>query len=440
MQLTEPHRCQPATGRPPPPAGRTTAGPGADGPDRSPGVSARRAGGRTVLQGGPRKRTAGPLLRALAGVGLIWALGTPGAAGAAADVYTVGGIRVDESGVDGSAARAAALQAGERAAFMRLLQWMLLEGDVGRVPGEVQADPAPFVTGYSVQNERFSADRYQATLEVQFDPEPVRALLGDLGLAFEEQRPAAHVLIPVWAGSGTPALWDNNPWLDVWARRPPGTDFIPLLVPHGELGDVSVLSAAAAVAGEAGSIAGLARRYGVTRALVVRADPAPGGGRVAVSVQLTDRGQPLGAPLPLHLQAAVDETPADLLRRAAMTAARAAGDLWIQWRRERRQVAGTLAVRAEFGSFGEWRRLLAHLRSPGPVAAVTVRRLATRYSELALAYSGSPEAVRTTLTAAGLAVDTAVVPWRVRFPPPAEPLPAPVPAARPQLRPDPVID
>ncbi len=378
----------------------------------------------------------------LAGLGLAAAVGLPGAAGAPAvrDVYTVGGIPVDESGADGRAARAAALRAGERAAFRRLLQWMLLEGDADRVPGAVQADPSSLVTGYSVRNERRSAERYRAAVEVQFDPEQVRGLLAGLGLVFEERRPPPHVLIPLWIRNGVPVLWDDNPWLDAWTHRPPDGDFIPWLMPHGELGDVAVLSASAAAAGRADSLAGLARRYGVDRAVVARADPSPEGDRLTVSVQLTDRGRPLGEPLRLRLHAAVDEAPEGLLRRAAGTAARAAGDLWIRWRRDRRRIDGTLAARAEFGSFGEWRRVRTELRRSSAVAHVAVRRLTPRFAELRLAYRGAPEAMQASLTAAGLEVAVAGESWRLRFPPAAAARPGPEAAAPLEAPPPSVVD
>lgn len=370
-------------------------------------------------------------LAALAAAGLVWTAGLaggPAAAQAPGDIYSVGGIAVDETGADGSAARAAALRAGERVAFDRLLRWLLLDRDVAQVPGDVRADPSRFVTGYSVQSERIAANRYRATIEVQFDPNRVRGLMNELALAFEERRPPTHLLIPLFGGDGRLDLWDHNPWLDVWAHRPDAGDFIPLLVPHGEIGDVSALSAADAAAGQADRIAGLARRYGVTRALLVRADQAADDGHVLVSVRLVDRGQAIAEPLHLRLNRAVDETDAELLRRAASTTARAAADLWIQSVRDRRQADGVLTVRADFGSHAEWRRLLGELRRSSRLADVTVRRLTTRQADLALAYSGTPEAVRAALAAIGLDVDTVEAPWRVRFAAEPEPPPATEPA------------
>ena len=385
-------------------------------------------------------------LPALAVAGLAWTAGLPGgpaAAEAPGDLYAVGGIAVDETGADGRAARAAALRSGERVAFDRLLRWLLLDRDVARVPGDVRADPSRFVTGYSVQSERIAADRYRATIEVQFDPHRVRGLMDELALAFEERRPPAHVLIPLFGRGARLDLWDDNPWLDVWAGRAGADDFIPLLVPHGDIGDVAALSAADAAGGQADRIAGLARRYGVTRALLARADQAADGGQVRVSVGLVDRGRPIAEPLPLRLNRAADETDAELLRRAAMTAARAAADLWIQAVRDRRRADRVQAVRADFGSHAEWRRLLGELRRSSWLADVTVRRLTTRQADLALAHSGAPEAVRAALAAIGLDVEAGAGPWRVRFaaapepPPAAEPAPAAPVRAPPAA---PVID
>ena len=381
-------------------------------------------------------------LPALAVAALVWATGLPGgpvAAQAPGDIYSVGGIAVDETGADGSAARAAALRSGERVAFDRLLRWLLLDRDVAQIPSDVRADPSGFVTGYSVQSERIAANRYRATIEVQFDPNRVRGLMNELELSFEERRPPTHLLIPLFDLDGRLDLWDHNPWLDVWADRPGTGDFIPLLVPHGDIGDVSALSAADAAGGQADRIAGLARRYGVTRALLVRADQAADDGHVLVSVRLVDRGQPIAEPLHLRLNRAVDETDGELLQRAAATTARAAADLWIQSVRDRRQTDGVLAVRADFASHAEWRRLLGELLRSSRLADVTVRRLTTRQADLALAYSGTPEAVRAALAAIGLDVETDDAPWRVRFAAEPEPPPATEPAPEaPVVAPPPV--
>ena len=386
-------------------------------------------------------------LPTLVGAWLFWMAGSvcsPAAAQDAADIYTVGGIAVDETGMDGSTARAAALRSGERVAFDRLLQWLLLKEDVARIPDDVRANPSRFVTGYSVQNERIAANRYRATIEVQFDRDRVRNLMGELDLIFEEHRPPTHLLIPLLGQGGQLTLWDNNPWLDIWANRPSAGDFIPLLVPHGELGDVSALSVAEAAGGQTDRIAGLARRYGVTHALLVRADQVAEGRQVTVSVVLTDRGQPIGDSLRFQLRRAADESGADFLGRTAMTTARAAADLWIQSVRDRRAADGIVAVRAEFGDFREWRRLLTEVQRSSRLAHVTIRRLTTRHSDLLLHYSGTVDAVREALTAIGLEVETAGDPWLLRFaateaPPPVA---APVPdvPVEPEPPAPPVVD
>ena len=343
-------------------------------------------------------------------------INAPAAAQDIPDVYIVRGITVDEYGADGSAAREAALRAGERAAFSRLLQWLLLEQDAGRVPEEVRLDPARFVNGYSIENERVASDRYQATLEVQFDPNEVRGLLGQLGLTFEERRPPPHVLIPVLRQNGRLSLWDDNPWLDAWAGRDGSVDFIPLLVPHGEVGDLATLAAADAAAATPDRIAGLARRYGVTHALLAVADRTLGGNRLEVSVRLTDQGHPLAEPLRLRLTGTPDESGWDLLRRAAMTITRAAADLWIRSMHARRDADGSLSVRAEFGSFSEWRRIRTELGRSSRLGRVTIQRLSTHSSDLLLEYSGPPDAVHDVLAAAGLDVETEGDPWTLRWP------------------------
>ncbi len=349
----------------------------------------------------------------------------------AADIYTVGGIAVDETGADGGAAREAALRAGERIAFGRLLQWLLLERDVSRVPDEQRADPSPYVIGYSVQDERISTNRYRGTLEIRFDPDRVRGLMQELGLDFAEQRPAAHLVIPVLRRGGRTTLWDDNPWLDAWASRDRSADFIPLRVPHGEASDVALLSAADAVAGNPARIADLGRHYGLPLALIAEASQQRPGARVDVVTRLTEHGQTLAGPLRLQLTRTADETEAELLQRAAMTTARAAGDLWAQSERRRKQAAETVEVRALFDSFHTWRRLRSTLEQSSLIADTAIRRLTPQSADLVLAYSGVPDVLRDALVAAGLEIDSERTPWTLRMPAEPESAAAPEPAADP---------
>lgn len=364
---------------------------------------------------------------------LAGALALAPAGAAADDAYVIGGIHVDETADTAEDARELAHRAGERIAFDRLLRRMLLESDVLRVPPEVRTDPLPYVTGFSVHGERIGPSTYRARMEVRFDPEAVRELLGGLGIPFEERRPPPMLVVPVYGQGGGLALWDNNPWLAAWVRRTAGADLGALRLPHGEAEDVAALNAEAAVAGDEERIARLGDRYGIDHVAVAVARSAPGrrAGIVDVETRLLRRGRASGAPFAFRLTAAPDETFADFLDRAVSASARVVGDLWIAEAQARQVPDGTFNVRADYDGFAGWRAIRAAIARADPVAGHGVLLLGPRRAELRLDYHDSPAAVRRALQEEGIEVRVTDGTWTLALPraPAAETAPAEPPAA-----------
>ena len=74
------------------------------------------------------------------------------------------------------------------------------------------------------------------------------------------------MVIPVYQSGATAVLWDDpNPWRDAWAQRPPaasgapsaGTGAVQFAVPLGDAGDIAVIDAAKARAGNAAALANI---------------------------------------------------------------------------------------------------------------------------------------------------------------------------------------
>lgn len=365
-----------------------------------------------------------PGMRALM---LAGALASAPAGAGADDAYVIGGIHVNEAADTAEAAREQAHRAGERAAFDRLLRRMLLEPDVQRVPAGARADPSPYVTGFSVHGERIGPRAYRARMDVRFDPEAVRELLGGLGIPFEERRPPPILVVPVYREAGGVALWDENPWLAAWARRAAGAGLSALRLPHGEAEDVAALPAEAAVVGEAERIARLGDRYGTDHAAVAFAAPVAGSRPAALDmeVRLLRRGRADSAPAAFRMTAAPDETRTDFLDRTVSATARVVGDLWIAAVRARQVPDGSFDVRADYDGLAGWRAIRAALARAGPVAGHAVLRLGPRRAELRLDYHGSPAAVRRALEERGLEVVAAGGVWTLGLPRAAPPEPAP---------------
>ena len=97
-----------------------------------------------------------------------------------------------------------------------------------------------------------------------------------------ETRGSPLVVLPLYsAQGGEPVLWvDDNPWRDVWAARPAEDGLVPMVVPLGDLSDITAVDAARAQAGDPAALQAIGDLYGAREVLVAQAsvsgDPAAG--------------------------------------------------------------------------------------------------------------------------------------------------------------------
>src|SRR5260221_3487060 len=159
----------------------------------------------------------------------------------AADPFTVTGVTVDATAATPTAARDAAVADGQRKAFRQLLERLTAPADYARLPRLADRDIVPLVTGFEVQEERASTVRYLATLTYSFRASAIRALLKGAGVAFAQTASRSVLLVPLLKpATGAPLLWeDPNPWRRAWLDHPPTTGLVPVVVPTGEVEDVT---------------------------------------------------------------------------------------------------------------------------------------------------------------------------------------------------------
>ncbi len=209
------------------------------------------------------------------------------------DAFTVSGITVDVNASDANAAREQAIAEAQRKAWGELHRRMTPGG--AAAPDLSAADLGRLVQAFSIDDERVSATRYIATMTVRFRPDPVRDLLAGSGAARYVEPPTRPlVVLPVTVVDGRPILWeDRTPWRAAWEERQPGASLVPLLVPDGELSDISAIGVNEALAGDPTSITNIAQRHNaggvvVARAILPSGDAVAGGASVEVTLHGLD--------------------------------------------------------------------------------------------------------------------------------------------------------
>jgi hypothetical protein len=276
----------------------------------------------------------GPVRAVALVLGVVWTLAAGGAAAQIADVFEVRGVNVDVTAKTAAAAREQALVEGERAAFERLMQRLTLSTDQEKLPKPSRDDLAAVVKDFAVAEEKTSAVRYLASLDYRFKAKEIRQLLKFNDLAFAETVSKPVLVLPVFEAAGAPVLWDDpNPWREAWMARPPQDGLVPLILPLGDLADISGIDAIQAVNGDFARLGAMAQRYGAGETLVARAvrKTESETGRPAVDLFVARFGS---APEPgttaLTFVATAEEGIEELLVRAAIGLTQEVEEAWKQ--------------------------------------------------------------------------------------------------------------
>jgi hypothetical protein len=364
-----------------------------------------------------------------------------GSAEANSHVFTVSGVAVDVTAETAAAARETAHAEGHVKALAKLLTRLLPRNELGLARPLKPAEVLAYVQDFSVANERTSDVRYLAELTFRFRPKPIRELLRASGLKHAETMSKPVVVLPIFGIEGEAVLWgEGNPWWTAWAARPPGGWLVPLIVPLGDLGDLTAIDAARALNGEVEALGAIARRYGAEDVLITQAvllgDPALGQatlqvgtvrlGRFAQQTTIDNYAQPVAG------------TAQDLLAFAADAVGADVQEAWKQRNLLRPGSQRQISVAVPVAQLADLLEVKRRLIGVAPVRGTNVTALSRSKAELAITFVGEEEQL--VLAMAQSDLDLTLFPgigWelRLRGVAPSQPAPTPVNAPVPEPAP-----
>ncbi len=363
-------------------------------------------------------------------------------AGAGSHVFTVREIAVDVTAETAAAARETAHAEGHVKAMEKLLA-RLLPRDAQALLRKLEArEVLAYVQDFQVEDERTSDVRYLANLTFRFKPEPVRDLLRANGLRHAETMSKPVVVLPIFGAESEASLWDEtNLWWAAWAERRAGDWLVPLVVPLGDLGDLTAIDAERALGGDADGLGAIARRYGAQDVLITQAvlfgDPESGGASLQVgSVRLGRHAQQ--TIIDNHVQDPA-ETLQGLLARAAAAVDAEVQESWRQSNLLRPGSQGSITVTVPVAKLADWLEVKRRLRGVAAVRRTAVTTLSRSKTEVAIAFVGDEEQL--VLAMAQSDLNLALYPgigWELQLIGRASaPEPSPAPAAAPVAAPGP---
>ncbi len=314
---------------------------------------------------------------------------------AQAGVYTVTDIRVDRTAETAAEARELAIADGHVQALQRLYEKILPADQISSAPRLSAKQIPPYVLAFSVDSEQSSAVRYIATLTFKFLADDVRGLLGQQGVTAARSESPPVLVLPLFSQDGQNRLWqDPNPWRDAWANRGSGSGFVPLMVPLGDLGDVSAVDVEGALTADPVKLAAVAQRYNAAAVLVSQSilsgDPEAGTAQLQTITRAD--GSYLTQPLTSSFAQEPGESLASLFARAASDLDSAVQGGWDQDNMV--QVGGArnaISVLVAARSFNEWISIKKRLSQLAMVQSTQVRKLSPGASEIDIGFSGDTD-------------------------------------------------
>jgi hypothetical protein len=223
-----------------------------------------------------------------------------GGAEAASDPFRVELIQVDATAENAVAARAAAIERGQREGLGIVLSRLTAPGDAASLPDPGSVDLDRVVRSYDIADEQVSSIRYLARINVTYNPAEVRRLLTGSGVAFVQRPPPPILVVPVLRTASGPSLWGyDDPWRAAWVARSAagGGGLLDLVLPLGDVEDIATFPPQALESGDTAALADLAQRYEASAAYVVSASVPSGEAVEGAPVRVDVLGPALGQPL-----------------------------------------------------------------------------------------------------------------------------------------------
>lgn len=185
-----------------------------------------------------------------------------------ADMLTVSGIEIAAKADSAVDAKVIAIAEGQAKAFSQILQRLTSPEDNERLPMPDAQSIQSVVAGFSLDNERTSANEYLAELTVRFNADSVEFLLSHSNIRMVAEQSEPVLIIPVLWQNGSAVIWgEDNKWRSVWQKIDLDNRLVPALIPLGDGVDEQVDQQELGQANpEALSV--LAVKYGVKHAVI----------------------------------------------------------------------------------------------------------------------------------------------------------------------------
>ncbi|HOO82778.1 MAG TPA: DUF2066 domain-containing protein [Alphaproteobacteria bacterium] len=316
-------------------------------------------------------------------------------------LFAVDNVTVDITAENALKAREQAFEEAQVKAFDILAARMLSENELKTFERPPVMSISTMIKDYEVSNEKLSSKRYIGTYKFRFEDRSVKRYFSGQGAQYTDVVSKPVLILPfLETGQGT-ILWSyQNVWMQAWSTVPDlSSGLVPLVVPLGDLGDVSDIGDDEALTYSRRALDNMLRRYDASEAVIAIAK-AEG---TALNVQLyrTDRTQPEYVHQ-IFERALPGQDPNQIYIRAVQSVKQVLRSDWKKKTVVDARQHGTIEARVSFASLQEWSDLQRRLQRVNGVSNIALKALSLKEACVEITFDGTIERLKLALEQADL--------------------------------------
>lgn len=327
-------------------------------------------------------------------------------------LFAVHGVAVDVTAANATEARRLALADAQARAWVKLTEKLVSEESAERLPPASPPLLERLVRAVDVRDERSSARRYLANIDVTFWAEGVRELFAQSDVSYTESGAGPYLLVPVLVDGGAHYLFGEHEWRKALEDADIKNRLISYRFPDESVHSRRWLSPSALADATPGDLEPVARVFSVAKIVVAKAvrkfDFASGlqalDYEVVIGPLLDEDDAEDRAVRSGRLVASADENPHELLVKAANMVLREADNNW----KERTLVEGSdlnsMSVLVPVRGLSDWMAVRNRLATVSIVRNIRMKEINIPLSRLIIDFIGTDAQLQLALAQARLAL------------------------------------
>ena len=325
------------------------------------------------------------------------------------ELYTVEGVEVDATASNALEAKDKAFGEAQIKAYEILSQRMVDETDVKAVATPDLSVISSMINDFEVTKEELSSVQYLGTYTFRFNERAVGRHFSVQGVQYTDVGSKPVLMLPFYQTGERSVLWSHgNKWMQAWNRAQNLRGAVPVVLPLGDLDDVSDIGDDEALSYRAGGLSKILDRYQATEAVIAIAVPDQrmvsslnaGGqglaGSISVHLYRTDRSRPEYVK-EITVTAKLSQTINSLLEEAVN---KVNAELQRDWKVKtmvRPNQQNRMQVKVSFATMDEWIRTQRALKRVSGVNEVLLKSLSSKTALVDIIFEGTEQRLRLAL-------------------------------------------